>query len=923
MYAAGSAVVAVGDGLAANLTVLTAGFAAHTGLDSAGAVFGLAYQDAAEQLLKAAAAGINACRQCGALIEQGAANYSKAEAASTLGGGSGVLQAPPEPPKITPPGPPGTWGKGEPPPLLWAVVESFVDDMWPDGDVAALHSAAARWRSFGATASSMKSALNASKALFDGQHIPEGDKIDEALSKIGDCLAEVGDQSGKLATNLDNFANQVDQAHHHIRDLLNRLGSLSDLGHDLMLIIKGDALDEIKKIARDINGVLHDLGREARAAEQMVKGGMQVVDGLVVKLEKYTRGQLKDFLGDAVGNQVATVFDTWLNANEGVLKGAVGMGLGMGDLLPGWGAVDPEGYAATWTGLAKNLWKGSLFNALLNPKEAGDTQLQQIKSLLHLEDWRSDRPGLGAGENLFDVATLFLPGAGEAGAAVDGAGAVARGAEAASAAGRGGERAAEGLGGLASARGALTDISKAGGDLSKNLEGAAGNLPEIKPPAGGNPVAVPPGKPFEAPVESVPRPADGPGAPQAPASAPGPPPPEGPRPGAAGGPHEPASVPAGSPHEPASVPAEAPREPASVPAGGPHEPASVPSGGPHEPASVPAASERLPSATPQLLDHSPARMPLSPNGSPSEAAHFAAHSSAPAAPASPHFGAAEGHPAEVPMSGNGWHGPGDGGAPGGHTPGEPHGGDPAGHGDGGPPKDPSNGQTSDDDGPPGHGHDGSADGERHDPVHSSEPSGDGWQRLPDEELDPRYGEPLADHWNYPHNPADSDHLSADVRKLMQDPDAPFGSDQHGHAYSQHEYEQRFNKLGPEGEHWFNFPGNHGAVPGTRVAYSDMRYFLRDYGPQLDRIGDDEGAYLAVVENGQPASWEGRALHVNSLGDPYHTYTLSNLPDGWTIEVSEVAPGLGQRGGSLQVRIFDARGNARTVDELITGEVLRP
>ena len=941
MYAAGSAVVAAGDGLAASLTVLTAGFAAHTGLDSAGTVFGLAYQDAAEQLLKAAAAGINACRQCGALIQQGAANYSKAEAASTLGGGSGVLQAPPEPPKITPPGPPGTWGKGEPPPLLWAVVESFVDDVWPDGDVAALHSAAARWRSFGATASSMKSALSASTALFDGQHIPEGDKIDEALSKIGDCLAEVGDQSGKLATNLDSFANQVDQAHHHIRDLLNRLGSLSDLGHDLMLIIKGDALEEIKKIARDINGVLHDLGREARAAEQMVKGGMQVVDGLVVKLEKYTRGQLKDFLGDAVGNQVATVFDTWLNANEGVLKGAVGMGLSMGDLLPGWGAVDPEGYAAIWTGLAKNVGKGSLFNTLLNPKEAGDTQLQQIKSLLHLEDWSTARPGLGFGENLFDVATLFIPGAGEAGAAVDGAGAAARGAEAAargaeaaeaaSAAGRGSERAAEGLGGLASARGALTDISKAGGDLTKNLEGAAGHLPEIKPPAGGSPVALPPGRPIEAPVESVPRPADGPGVPQAPASAPAATPLEGPRPEAAGGPHEPASLPAGSPHEPAPVPAEAPREPASLPASGPHEPASVRSGGPHEPAAVPAAgppvasvptaSERLPSASPQLFDHSPSRMPLSPNGSPSEASPFAAHSSPPAPPPSPHFGAAESHPAEVPTSGNGWHGPGDGGAPGGHTPGEPHGGDPTGHGDGdgGPPGDRPDGKAADGDDASGHRH-GDSGGDKHDPVHSHEPSGDGWQRLPDEELDPHYGEPLSDHWDFTDDPVDGSQIHGDVAKLIRDPEAPFGRDPQGHAYTEEQYAERFNKVGDEGQPWMNFPGNHGAVPHTRVAYTDAAAYLRDCGSLLDRIGKEDGKYLAVMQDGQAASWEQRALHVNSLHEPYHAYTFDHLPDNWTIEVSEVAPGVGQPGGSLQVRVFNSEGRPMTVEELTDPDI---
>jgi len=53
------------------------------------------------------------------------------------------------------------------------------------------------------------------------------------------------------------------------------------------------------------------------------------------------------------------------------------------------------------------------------------------KSLLHLEDWRRDRPGLGLGENLFDGAMLFVPAAVEAGGAADGAGAAARGAEAA------------------------------------------------------------------------------------------------------------------------------------------------------------------------------------------------------------------------------------------------------------------------------------------------------------------------------------------------------------------------------------------------------------------------------------------------------------------------------------------------------------
>jgi hypothetical protein len=77
-----------------------------------------------------------------------------------------------------------------------------------------------------------------------------------------------------------------------------------------------------------------------------------------------------------------------------------------------------------------------------------------------------------------------------------------------------------------------------------------------------------------------------------------------------------------------------------------------------------------------------------------------------------------------------------------------------------------------------------------------------------------------------------------------------------------------------------------------------------------------------MEDGHPASWEQRALHVDSLRDPYHQYTLTRLPHGWTIEVSEVAPGVGQPGGSVQVRISDADGKVQTVEQLIKRGVLR-
>jgi hypothetical protein len=192
---------------------------------------------------------------------------------------------------------------------------------------------------------------------------------------------------------------------------------------------------------------------------------------------------------------------------------------------------------------------------------------------------------------------------------------------------------------------------------------------------------------------------------------------------------------------------------------------------------------------------------------------------------------------------------------------------------------------------------------------------------PDQPTDPHYGEPLSEHWSFTDNPVDPSLINRHVAYLIDDPDAPFGRDPQGHAYTEQQYAERFNNIGDKGYHWHNFPLNDGAVPGTRVAYTDPAAYLRDYGSLLDRVGKD-GKYLAVMEGGQPASWEQRALHVDSLRDPYNAYRFGDLPDGWTIEVSEVAPGVGQSGGSIQVRIFDDEGEVRRVGELARIGVLR-
>ncbi len=376
--------------------------------------------------------------------------------------------------------------------------------------------------------------------------------------------------------------------------------------------------------------------------------------------------------------------------------------------------------------------------------------------------------------------------------------------------------------------------------------------------------------------------------------------------------HAPEDSPPHSPTDPS--PTEAPRAP--VDAGPPIDRTPAPAHSP-APAATPAQSADVPAD-----GQSSAPVPssaASPNGG---SPPLGMHAQEPV-PAAAHAGSAT-SPFEAPAAGHlddgsdlgGQRNSADGS---GDTP------DSGGRGDGGDaheggPDGPPNGSSGDPNNPGSNSGDSggsstSADGGSKDRIHSHEPSGDGWERLVDGPTDPHYGEPLPEHWTFSENPADR--INPDVQRLMTDPDAPFGRAPDGHAYTRSEYEERFNKLSPDGKPWQNFPGNDGAAPGSKVAYSDPRMYIEHYGSAVDRIGNADGGYLAVIENGQPAPWEGRALHVNSLSDPYNAYHLNadNFPEGWKIEVSEVGPGLGQPGGSIQVRVLGLDGKSVPVEIL--------
>lgn len=625
MSGAGAAVISAADGVGAATKALTSGFGANTGQDAAGEAFGLSYQDTAKAVLKAAAMGINACRTTGFKVEVGASIYSQAEASSRLGGGAPVLPTPTPPGNFDAPGAPWTLGPGIAEPALWALVEWFVGGLWPNGNPAQIHGAAACWRTFGASLHGVKDLLRGPNSVIAAQQIPEGGQIQEVFSKLGDAIAKVGDECDKLAKGLDDFANEVQHAQDAIRDLLHRLDTPSGLWHEAVEVFKGHGLDEIKKVADDIKAVLHNLKRQANAGEQLFHRAMGFIDDCAVGLEAFAKKEFTQFLGNDVGSVASFYFDAYIDTSEGVFKGAADAVDSLGQLDPLRFAYDPKGALGSWEDLAK------LAQMAANPAAApamlaADPKgsIDMLKGLIDYKDWSSDRPLVGLGHNLFDVGTAVIPGVGELGGATkaaEGAAAASRAADAADAAGAVGRdgRALGEAGELARATGTMSDVTKTAGGLTKDLEKIGTDFPKGDPPPGGRPSALPPPKPGE----PLPRPVE--------------------------------PAPPVSSHPPGDPAAAAP---------GASERAAVPS--PNDHPAAPSPNDHLPSTHPQVAEPPPAHAPLSPYGVSSEPAPAAphAHQSAPAfgAPApdqapiphtppanAPHLPSAA-HPPEPPPS---------------------------------------------------------------------------------------------------------------------------------------------------------------------------------------------------------------------------------------------------------------------------------
>jgi hypothetical protein len=616
---AGVSISAVGDELATALNTLAAELpnGAMAGHDRAGLAFGQAYRQEGQALMNAGAAAVSGGRKVGFGVQMSATNYSRADASSTIGGGASALTPPTAPGEFDAPSVPSPFGGGVAEPFLWSMVEMLVGDVWPNGDPEQLRAAASAWSSFASTLSGIGTQLEGSSATISGQQIPEGGEMATALSDLKQGLSDITTESVRLATQTFEFAADVEAAQNAIRDLLSRL-SPSGIFDGLGAIFSGDAMEELREIADDIRTVLDNLKRQADARQQSMQDVMQMIDHAVVSLEQKARKEFTHYLGDDVGNAAATVFDTSLNMREGIIKGGIGALEDLQQLNPLRFAYDFEGAKDTWGGMLETNFNASVVGQIIDPERATQTQKEILKGLVHAEDWTTERPGLGLGENIFDVGSAFVGGAGVARTGTRAAG------EAADAA----EGAAPGVRAAGALDNAVTDtsaIAGRAGSIADKLDNLADNIPKGATPNASGP-AVPP---------SLTEPPSAPRVPETPGSRV----PDAQTPHTPGSPtpHVPDSTPVDrsptAPHSstPTSTPTHAPAGPGDAPRTGTPPIGALPESrvpaavdappAPHQTAPAPSESSAPASVEPPVASHTPAaqadQTPLSSSPEPS------------------------------------------------------------------------------------------------------------------------------------------------------------------------------------------------------------------------------------------------------------------------------------------------------------------
>ena len=150
----------------------------------------------------------------------------------------------------------------------------------------------------------------------------------------------------------------------------------------------------------------------------------------------------------------------------------------------------------------------------------------------------------------------------------------------------------------------------------------------------------------------------------------------------------------------------------------------------------------------------------------------------------------------------------------------------------------------------------------------------------------------------------------------------------GTTYTYKEWERQHGHYSVSRKSWWpkwvtDWPPN-GGYAGEPVVYSSVDDYVKEFGGDVDRIGDPRGNYLGAIEGGKPASFEARSLKPTSVNDYYYQYefTGEQLPEGWTIKSGKVAGWGQQPGGATQLQVLGDDGEPVSVNRLLQEGILK-
>jgi hypothetical protein len=491
---AGTAVISAGESLGSVISTLTTALAGCSGMagdDPAGAAFGRSYNASASKLLEAMATTRNGLCGLGYGVRMSAHNYSLADAMSNMSGHGEPLPAPHATAPVSAGSAPSAVGCGTGAPPGWGWVAPYIGMIWPNGDSAKLRAAAAAWLSAG-TNFEVNEILGdvGPMGAIGAQQIPEGPAIAAAFTEANRSTAGILQQCVTIATQLTAYAAKIDKVHAAILDLLSRICDPMTGLKEVWEFLTDQDEDEIKKIANDIRTIVNNFTAEVDALRQQIATALTEAETILTTMGRYAEKEWDQFLHHtAVGRALNQVGQF----GKGVAEEVGGLVEDSWTYGPIRAYIDPQGWYNAWSqmvgGMAPLVGLGGD-----HAPGVAESWKNLGKNAVHWDDWATN-PAEAAGKSTFDIATLFVPGGGEAAAAAKGARAAADAAEAAA---KAAPREADAMRGL--------------GDLATSGPPApAPHAPHAEPPPAPHQPAphdlTPPGSTPHGPPEAKPAPA--------------------------------------------------------------------------------------------------------------------------------------------------------------------------------------------------------------------------------------------------------------------------------------------------------------------------------------------------------------------------------------------------------------------------------